>query len=164
MSELHGYGICTDDIIRAKDSNQVIKNEKDIEPLKNLIRMAPKFAEDHVMATLEAMEHEIPEMGVNLAWVGSELMYRVFGDDAGMTGLSYILSLVIAECENVHLTAILDDDGYEYLMFAKRYPWQMNETEKALTEEDLARIFRKYSNVLQGHYATLGAITIYQDE
>lgn len=166
MSELHGYGICIDDVIKSNDPKRIIRSKEDLEPLKRLISMAPKFAADHTMATLNAMEEEILEWeyDCNLSHVASNLMERMFADDAGGTGLSYILTLVIAECEDVHMTAILDENCYEYLLFEKRYPWKLTEKEKALTEEDVVNIFRKYVGVLGSDPAEIKHTTIYLED
>lgn len=144
--EIHGYGICTDFAMDGKFKK--IKTAEDLEPLKKLINMAPKFAADHTMVTLQAMEEDIYEDEMSLAWVASDLMYKIFGDDAGGCGLSYILSLVIAECEGIHLAAEQDCDCSEFLLFAKKFPWQMNEREKALTANELRAIIAKYVSVL----------------
>lgn len=144
--EIHGYGICTDFAMDGKFRK--IKTLEDLEPLKKLINMAPKFAADHTMATLLSMEKNFIEDEASLAWVASDLMYAIFGDDAGSCGLSYILSLVIAECEDVHLATTLDADCSEFLLFAKKFPWQMTDREKVITKDDLDAIFSKYVSVL----------------
>lgn len=144
--EIHGYGICTDFAMDGKYKK--IKAPEDLEPLKRLINMAPKFAADHTMTTLLSMEKTFIEDEASLAWVASDLMYAIFGDDAGGCGLSYILSLVIAECEDVHLATTLDCDCSEYLLYSKKFPWQMAEREKTLTQSELDAIFSKYVSVL----------------
>lgn len=144
--EIHGHGICTDFSMRGKFEK--IKTSEDLASLKKLINMAPKFAADHTMATLEAMEKRIFEDQMSLAWAASDLMYAIFGDDAGSCGLSHILALVIAECEDIHLVSTLDGDCNEYLLLAKKFPWQMTEREKSLTQSELDAIFDKYVSVL----------------
>ena len=144
--EIHGYGICTDFAMDGKFKK--IRTSEDLEPLKKLINMAPKFAADHTVVTLQAMEKDIYEDEMSLAWVASDLMYAIFGDDAGGCGLSYILSLVIAECEDVHLATTLDCDCSEFLLFAKKFPWQLTEREKTITKDELDAIFSKYVSVL----------------
>lgn len=144
--EIHGHGICTDFSMRGKFKE--IKTSEDLEPLKKLINMAPNFAADHTMATLEAMEETILEDKMSLAGAASDLAYALFGDDAGLCGLSHILALVIAECEDIHLVSTLDGDCNEYLLLAKKFPWQMTEREKSLTQSELDAIFDKYVSVL----------------
>lgn len=143
---IHGYGICTDFSMRGKFKE--IKTSEDLAPLKKLINMAPNFAADHTMATLEAMEETILEDEMSLAWAASDLAYALFGDDTGSCGLSHILALVIAECEDVHMVSTLDGSCSEFLLFAKKFPWQMTEREKNITEDELAAIFSKYVSVL----------------
>ena len=144
--EAHGYGICTDFALEGKFKR--INTPEALEPLKRLINMAPKLAADHTMATLLAMEENILEDEMSLAWIASDLAYALFGDDAGCCGLSYILSLVIAECEDVHMSTTLDANCSEYLLYSKKFPWQMTEREKTLTQSELDAIFSKYVSVL----------------
>jgi hypothetical protein len=143
---MHGYGICTDFAMAGKFKK--IRTSEDLEQLKKLINMAPKFAADHTMTTLLAMEKVWLEDEMSLAWIASDLMYAIFGDDAGACGLSYVLSLVIAECEGIHLATALDCNCNEFLLFAKKLPWQMTEREKELTRDELDAIFSKYVSVL----------------
>lgn len=142
---IHGYGISLDFGMRG--GSEKVTPEA-IERLERLINMAPKFAHDHTLATLNAMKDAFIEDEVSLSSAACDLMFALFGDDAGMTGLSYILALVIAECENINLIAALDESCAEHLLFPKRYPWELNEREKLLTEDELIAILGKYIRVL----------------
>lgn len=63
-------------------------------------------------------------------------------------GLATILKEVIQEAEHVELTACDDYDGAEYLLFEPLYPWQIREEERFLTEEKIAKLLRKYIQIL----------------
>lgn len=55
---------------------------------------------------------------------------------------------MIQEAEHVELTACDDYDGAEYLLFEPLYPWQIREEERFLTEEKIAKLLRKYIQIL----------------
>lgn len=110
-----------------------------------------------------ALPNEIPQMAVALlldesgsmgsydrctyARASAIILYYDFDQDYYL-GLATILKEVIQEAEHVELTACDDYDGAEYLLFEPLYPWQIREEERFLTEEKIAKLLRKYIQIL----------------
>ena len=63
-------------------------------------------------------------------------------------GLATILRRTIEEVEGISLTACDDSEGRTYLMYQPRYPWQITEKERNLTEERLTELFQRYFGML----------------
>lgn len=122
---IYGYSICV-----SKLQNVTV------EKLRVLLSMAPEY-----QAKVEnwLKESEISEPTVE--------DYYDFDQDYYL-GLATILKEVIQEAEHVELTACDDYDGAEYLLFEPLYPWQIREEERFLTEEKIAKLLRKYIQIL----------------
>lgn len=84
-----------------------------------------------------------------IATVDEELVEQYYDFDQDYyLGLATILKEVIQEAEHVEFTACDDYDGAEYLLFEPLYPWQICEEERFLTEEKIAKLLRKYIQIL----------------
>lgn len=122
---IYGYGICV-----SKLQNVTV------EKLRVLLSMAPEYR-----AKVEnwLKESEISEPTVE--------DYYDFDQDYYL-GLATILKEVIQEADHIEFTACDDYDGAEYLLFEPLYPWQIREEERFLTEEKIAKLLRKYIQML----------------
>lgn len=63
-------------------------------------------------------------------------------------GLANILCNVIKEAENIELTAYLDIENTEYLLYEPNYPWRTGDKAVVLTEEKLRSVMEKYISIL----------------
>lgn len=122
---VYGYGICVSEIQNVT-----------VEKLRVLLSMAPEC-----QAKVEdwLKEGEISEPTVE--------DYYDF-DQVYCLGLATILKEVIQEAEHVEFIACDDYNGAEYLLFTPQYPWQIREEERCLTEEKIAELLRKYTQIL----------------
>ena len=121
-----GYGFCVDDI-------QVASADR----LKKLISLAPEF------------ENDINQWMEDWELAGSSVdEYFEYEDDSSYTGLAPILRFVIEEVEGIGLIVCDDYNSNMYLLFGPRYPWNITETEKTMTEEKLNDMFRKYISII----------------
>ena len=77
--------------------------------------------------------------------------YRCFqGAYTNTEGLSGVIADVISKETNVRVDFLsAQDEDTEYIVFTETLPWYFNDTEKALTEESLTDIFKKYFNELE---------------
>ena len=121
----YGYGICVDDI-----------TEQDVGKLEQLLDCAPVF---HAK-----VQKWLSDSGVaDPTWDD----YMEYDQDFSL-GLATLLREVIEEAEGIPLTACDDFDCNDYLLYSPSYPWQLNDTNRSLTEEQVAKIFRRYVQIL----------------
>lgn len=126
----YGYGVNTDCITNTT-----------IEKIKSLIAMAP-----NVLACCEPDYADAEAEGTSTPFEFAEYLAEGW-DGREEAGLATILAAVITECEGIYVEGTTD--GYNtYLILAEKLPWEYNEKEKALTDETLNAIFRKYISVL----------------
>lgn len=121
----YGYGICVSDI-----------KEENVARLQTLLKMAPNL-DKNIHEWLS--ESAITDPG----WDD----YMEYDQDTYL-GLATLLQMVIQESEGLSLTACDSCDGEAYLLFQPCYPWELTDTTRGMTEEQLIRIFKKYVNVL----------------
>lgn len=121
----YGYGICVDDI-----------KEEDVGKLQELLNHAPEF---HATIQRWLTEANITEP----TWDD----YMEFDQDYYL-GLATILKEVIAEAEGIDLTACDNYDSIAYLLYQPMYPWDMSESDRGLTKEKVAELFRRYASIL----------------
>lgn len=121
----YGYGICVDDI-----------NTQDVERLQALLELAPKFKAE-IENWLSKQEIQEP------SWDD----YMEFDQDFCL-GLATILKEVIAEAEEIDLTACDNYDSKGYLLYQPMYPWDMRESDRGLTKEKVAELFHRYVSIL----------------
>lgn len=69
-------------------------------------------------------------------------------DDVCMCGLAAILAEVIEEAEDIVLTACSNFEGDQFLIYQPSYPWNLSDTEAALTVEKIDNILTKYVSIL----------------
>lgn len=121
----YGYGICVDDI-----------KEQDVVKLKQLLDRVPVF---HAK-----VEKWLSDSGVvDPTWDD----YMEYDQDFYL-GLATLLQKVIEEAEGIQMTVCDDFDCKNYLLYPPSYPWQLNDVERSLTEEQLTEIFRRYVQIL----------------
>lgn len=77
--------------------------------------------------------------------------YNYCCDTSGDEGLGAIISNIMTRETGIRFSYF--QSGFEYnapavVIFEQSYPWQLNDTEKALTEEKLRSICRKYTEEL----------------
>ena len=60
-------------------------------------------------------------------------------------GVAYVLYHVI---DDIRVVFADDYNGTPYILFCPRYPWNIKENEKNLSENDVIKIFAKYVNIL----------------
>ena len=121
----YGYGICVDDI-----------NTQNVERLRVLLELAPKFK--------AKIEDWLSELDIKEpSWDD----YMEFDQDYCL-GLATILMEVIAEAEGIALTACDNYDSKAYLLYQPMYPWDMSESDRGLTKEKVAELFRRYAGIL----------------
>lgn len=121
----YGYGICVSDI-----------KEESVARLQTLLKMAP---------VLDKNIHE---------WISESSItdpdwddYTDYDQDTYL-GLAALLQMVIQEAEGLDLTACDSSDGETYLLFQPCYPWNLTDSTREITEEQLKEIFKKYVDVL----------------
>lgn len=128
----YGYGIQVDDI-----------KINSVENLKKLIALAPKY------------EKQINEWFADCNITNPTIDdYFDFDQDYNL-GLATLLGKVIWEAEEIGFVYCDDYDGNTFLIFAPRYPWNITEKEKNLTEKDVENIIRKYVNILTDQEITI---------
>lgn len=70
--------------------------------------------------------------------------------DSCTTGLPAVISDVISIENDIRVMFLEEqDEPVKYIMFAEALPWQYNDKEKALTQESLTGIFKKYFDELE---------------
>lgn len=122
----YGYGIRTDNIKTTADK------------MAELIKLAPKFAEEVRNNFIEDYETDNPTMDDYLDY-----------DQDYMHGIGYFLREVIEEAEDVRLETVDNYDGNVFCILMPDYPWaKLTEAEKGLTEEKLDELFNKYVKIL----------------
>lgn len=121
----YGYGICVDDI-----------QEQSVQRLQALLKLAPKL-DGKIRAWLSDLSVTEPD------WDD----YMEFDRDYYL-GLATILQQVIEEADGLCLTACDDSNGRTYLIYQPRYPWEITEKERDLTEDKLNELFSRYVSML----------------
>ena len=121
----YGRGICTDDI--------TVYN---VLRLQKLLELAPQF-QTEVQSWL--LERDI----ASPTWED----YMDYDCDYEL-GLATILQKVIEEAEGISLTACDNYDGITYLLYQAKFPWQITDTERGLTEDKLTEMFNRYVGIL----------------
>lgn len=138
-----GYGICTDDIVL-----------NSIDKLKKLLSHAPELSKK-IHDWFEDCEITEPEVDDYLSFFDAA--------DIECGGLAALMRDVIKEAEDINLSAVDDNCCYDYLIYQPRYPWDLPEQEKALTEEKLRQIFVKYIRILTDKDFYIGPMEIQLD-
>ena len=122
----YGNGICTDDI-----------QEHSVTRLQELLELAPQF---HAEVQSWLLEQDITAP----TWED----YMDYDSDDYDLGLATIIKEVIEEAEGFDLTACDDCNGKGYVLYQAKYPWQITDTDKPLTEKKLTDIFNHYVSIL----------------
>ena len=124
----YGFGFCVDDI------------DTTPEKLLKLAALKPDVLKD--------VREYLNDMFNGEEYKDEELTMEDFDDLEGdycERGVAYVLYHVIDE-----IRVIFADDynGTPYILFCPRYPWNIKENEKNLSENDVIKIFAKYVNIL----------------
>lgn len=124
----YGLGFCVDDI------------ETNPEKLLKLAAMKPDVIKD--------IREYLSNIFNGEEYKDEELTMEDFDDldgDYCERGVAYVLYHVIDE-----IRVIFADDynGTPYILYCPRYPWNIKENEKNLSENDVIKIFAKYVNIL----------------
>ena len=117
--------ICVDDI-----------KEEDVGKLQELLNHAPEF---HATIQRWLTEANITEP----TWDD----YMEFDQDY-LLGLATLLQKVIEEAEGIQMTACNNFDSVAYLLYSPSYPWQLKNSERDLTEEQIVQLFGRYVRIL----------------
>ena len=121
----YGYGICIDDI-----------KEESVPRLQDLLKLAPQF---HAKVQSWLLEQDITAP----TWED----YMSYDEDYNLE-LATIIKEVIEEAEGICLTACSDYNGASYLLYQAKFPWQITDVERSLTEEKLTELFTRYVGIL----------------
>ena len=73
--------------------------------------------------------------------------YMEFDQDY-LLGLATLLQKVIEEAEGIQMTACNNFDSVAYLLYSPSYPWQLKNSERDLTEEQIVQLFGRYVRIL----------------
>lgn len=124
----YGFGFCVDDI------------DTTPEKLLKLAAMKPDVIKD--------IREYLSNIFNGEEYKDEELTMEDFDDLEGdycERGVAYVLCHVIDE-----IRVIFADDynGTPYILYCPRYPWNIKEHEKNLSENDVIKIFAKYVNIL----------------
>ena len=76
-------------------------------------------------------------------------------DEDYCIGLATVMQQIILEKENLELVACKDFDGNTFLLYPQGYPWNMNEQEKSLTEQDIQSLMVKYLSKITDEVITV---------
>lgn len=120
----YGYGICTDEI------------KTTVDKIEELLKFAPKF-KNEIHEWFEDCDITEPTIED----------YEEFDQD-WYGGIATILQSVISEVEQIELTYAEDFNCVRYLLYSPQYPWNMQNNENNLTEDDIVNIFKKYVSIL----------------
>lgn len=137
----YGFGICVDDIKTTEDK------------VFELVHLAPNFEKDFYQWIENFREDGDPESIAELMTMDQIDEYE--DRSCCMRGLGVIIKGVIEECEDIHLLACDDFNGYQYLIFSMQYPWYMSEKEKSMTEKDVYDLFNKYVSILTDEFVSI---------
>ena len=69
-------------------------------------------------------------------------------DQDYLLGLATLLQKVIEEAEGIQMIACDDFNSVTYLLYSPSYPWQLKNSERDLTEEQLVQLFGRYVRIL----------------
>ena len=69
-------------------------------------------------------------------------------DQDYLLGLATLLQKVIEEAEGIQMTACNNFDSVAYLLYSPSYPWQLKNSERDLTEEQIVQLFGRYVRIL----------------
>ena len=127
----YGYGICTDSL--STDANN----------LRDLLGFAPVIKEE-ISEYLSCGNYEEATLEDILdAWENCG------GSDGADDVLGTILRGVIEEAGEIAVWHVADDDGSNYIIVPKLFPWELTENmRKWQSEDDICGIFRKYIAVI----------------
>ena len=129
----YGYGICVDDI-----------KYNSVDKLKKLLGFAPQYEAD-INEWLEQNEIDNPTI---------EDYYEY--DEDWCLGLASILKMVILEATGIEFSACNDFDGRQYLVYEPWYPWELPDSDRMLTKEQLNSVLAKYILVLTEEMPNIG--------
>lgn len=76
-------------------------------------------------------------------------------DEDYCIGLATVMQQIILEKENLELVACSDFDDNTFLLYPQGYPWNMNEQEKSLTEQDIQSLMVKYLSKITDEVITV---------
>ena len=141
--EIRGYGIQFD---------SECGMDTYVERVQNLLEYAPKYR--------AIIEDTFRERGL----VGDDIYledYEGFEMD-DYCGIPSVLAKVIREAEGIYMEAASDDNGIVYLFLCACMPWQNNERERNLTQEELNAILRKYWHILYDKDVNIDSVSIHQ--
>lgn len=127
-----GFGICVDNILHDVSLN--------VQKFLDIAAMEPsvlEIVEKHIDEICK--EEKISKDDFKIEW------FDELEGDYGERGLAFILYNVITEIPVVYADSF---DGDQYILYCPTYPWSMHENERALSEEDVVKIFKKYVSIL----------------
>ena len=129
-----GFGFCVDDIKTTLDKALKLAalNQETFDDLK-------RYIDDIREETGFTEENGYSDEDITIDFIDE------FEGNYGEMGLSTILREVISEIPVVWAD---DFNGVNYILYCPNYPWNLEESEKDLTTEDVKNIFNKYIKIL----------------
>lgn len=130
-----GFGFNSQDVMlnttKAKVEKMLLTVLDDEEAIKWYEKNKEYFKEDNDCELCELME-----------W------YGIYFDDGCIYGLSALLKQVIFKFEGINVQICPDENKGCFILYLPSYPWKLTEKEKAITKEDLKKIYQKYISQL----------------
>ena len=133
MWTVTGYGIDEADFTTSTDAE-----------IAFLKKHCPKIYED-MLNDMEISDVDASDTAAYIDYCGEWI--ADFEGESGNTGFMVILAGAIRENEGIDVQ-YYNGDEESAILYTERLPWEMTEKEKALTEEDMATIFKKYLDEL----------------
>ena len=141
---IHGYGVDLSALFCINDSRYLLTERADFEPFAKLFRKHfPADVAGNFLDELDAAQGTIGT-GKHLLQVGEHIAQGIMGGEAEGTGLSLLLSIALFQERGIQMQALKDIDGSEYIIFVKRFPWEMNMNERLMLQSDLRDALTKY--------------------
>lgn len=128
---VHGYGICASDI------------ETTAEKLLKLARMNSEV-EEEIREYLSGM---FPD-----GYEDNDLTIEDFDNFEGYYNERGVASVLRDLIDTELPVEYVDSYGDSYILYMPNFPWDMNDQEKNLTQQDVEKIFEKYIKVLTDEY------------
>lgn len=124
---------------------------KSTQAILDLLAMAPSdYCESCIRDLAEYAKYELEE-GQTLAQLSVNQVLEVLNENEPQCckGIAPILAAVIHKTENIEMAAVCDDyTSKEYLVYIRKYPWNMSRAECDMTDITLTDIIAEYIAVI----------------
>lgn len=138
MGNQYGYGLAiTYDDVTPKSVDHILR----------LLDMAPAYKEEAICWVMENIDlYHVTE--ISQLTVKQFLALLTKAHDSCCGTIAPIMADVIAEAEGIHLDALSDKEGAEFLVIQPFFPWEFPEWAKGLTKERIQSVLDKYLAVI----------------